>query len=66
VNARGTRRPHSTRAYKRDHSLTRGGGKPPGSKSFLRELLGCAVLLAALAALPVTVAVDVIWGLIRS
>jgi hypothetical protein len=65
VNARGTRRPHSTRAYKRDHSLTRGGGKPPGGKSFWREVFGCAVLLAALAALPVTLAADAIWGWVR-
>lgn len=60
--ARATRRPHSTRAYKRGHNLSRGGGKPPGDKSFLREVAGCAVLALALAAVPVTVLADVIWG----
>lgn len=42
MNARGTRRPHKTRPYKRSRSTSRGGKKG-----------GCALWLFAAASLPV-------------
>lgn len=47
--ARGTRRPHARRPYKRPRKSTAAGK-------------GCALFLLALAALPATLAADVIWA----
>lgn len=61
MNARSTNRPGG-RGRARPNVRSSGGGKPPADKSFLREVAGCAVLALALAAVPVTVLADVIWG----
>ena len=63
MNARGTRRPHARTPRSRAVKVSRrGGGDDVGGKSFVRELLGCAVIAAALLALPFTLLADVIWG----
>ena len=51
MNARGTRRPHKTRPYKRGRSPSRSGGGKKGK--------GCGLFLLAFAALPAMV-----WELI--
>lgn len=61
MNARGTRRPHARTPRSRDVNISRRGGGGGGGKSFWREAAGCAVLLAALAALPLALLADAIW-----